>query len=68
MKRIDRYVLVAFLVRLFGVAGVVLFLYVTYDILTRIDHLRNAGFGRAMGMLLAYYGYLVPICCSSRPA
>ena len=60
MKRIDRYVLVAFLVRLFGVAGVVLFLYVTYDILTRIDHLRNAGFGRAMGMLLAYYGYLVP--------
>ena len=60
MKRIDRYVLVGFLVRFCGVLVVVFGLYAVFDVLKRTDHVREVGVARALPMLLAYYFYLIP--------
>ncbi|NLW51550.1 MAG: YjgP/YjgQ family permease [Candidatus Brocadiaceae bacterium] len=60
-KKIDRYVSVAFLTRALGTALVITLLYVSFDVLKRLDELPDgdaAGGGRA---LVRYYSHVVPL-------
>ncbi len=60
-KRIDRYVGGRFLAYYLGSLGLMGSLYAVFDVLKRIEDLREAGIEHAAGRLAAYYGYLLPV-------
>ena len=60
-KRIDRYVSVAFLVRLLGCLLLIAVLYTTFDVLKRLEDLREEGLRESLSLLAAYYGRVVPV-------
>ncbi len=60
-KRIDRYVSVAFLVRLLGCLLLIAVLFTTFDLLKRLEDLRQEGLRESLPVLAAYYGRVVPV-------
>ena len=60
MKRIDRYVLTSFVVRLACVCALFFGLFIVFDMLKRIDHLRGAGMAHSLPGLFQYYYFLMP--------
>jgi lipopolysaccharide export LptBFGC system permease protein LptF len=60
-KRVDRYVSTGFLVRFAGAVFVMAFLYVSFDILKRIENLQGQAAGEILTTLGAYYARVVPL-------
>ncbi len=60
IKKIDRYVSCAFLVRFLGSMTLIFGLYLSFDALKRIDQIQEVGLTRAAPMILRYYSYLLP--------
>jgi lipopolysaccharide export LptBFGC system permease protein LptF len=59
--RIDRYVSGGFLIRLIGALFLMAFLYVSFDILKRLDDLQGEAAGEALGALTTYYARVLPL-------
>ncbi len=60
-KRIDRYVSVSFLLRFLGTLCLIAVLYTSYDLLRRLEDIREMGLVRGLGILGQYYGRLLPV-------
>jgi lipopolysaccharide export LptBFGC system permease protein LptF len=60
-KRVDRYITVAFLLRFLGALLIIGALYATFDLLKRLEDIRQEGLKNAASLLLAYYGRLMPM-------
>ena len=60
-KRIDRYVTVSFLSRALACALLLLLLYVSFDVLSRLEDMRAADAPAGSGTLVAYYANILPL-------
>jgi len=60
MKRIDRYVLHGYVVRLVVAHLVVFGLFMSFDALQRLDQMQKGGLGETVPLVLAYYAYQFP--------
>jgi lipopolysaccharide export system permease protein len=60
-KKIDRYVSTLFLARALGCALLVVLLYVSFDVLKRLDDIKQAEATVGAGILVAYYAQVVPL-------
>jgi len=60
-KKIDRYVSAAFLARALGCMLLVVMLYVSYDVLKRLDDIQEAEATVGVGLLVTYYAQVVPL-------
>jgi lipopolysaccharide export system permease protein len=60
-KRIDRYVTVSFLVRFLGIVCLIAALYTSYDLLKRLEEIREVGLARGLATLGQYYARLLPV-------
>ncbi|MGD2175288.1 MAG: LptF/LptG family permease, partial [Candidatus Brocadiaceae bacterium] len=60
-KKIDRYVSWAFLSRFLGVVCLLGVLYVTFDLLKRLEEIQQAGLSNALRIVATYYSYLLAL-------
>ncbi|MFO7957900.1 MAG: LptF/LptG family permease [Candidatus Brocadiia bacterium] len=60
-KKIDRYIGWAFLSRFLGAVCVLGLLYVTFDLLKRLEDVQQAELQQAVQTVASYYGYLLPL-------
>lgn len=60
-KRIDRYVSWFFLALVFGGLCLIAGLYTVFDLLKGLEDVQQAGLGRGVAMLAAYYAHLLPV-------
>jgi len=60
-KRIDRYVTVSFLLRFLGTVCLIAALYTSYDLLKRLEEIRELGLTRGLATLAQYYTRLLPV-------
>ncbi|KPK65904.1 MAG: hypothetical protein AMK73_01610 [Planctomycetes bacterium SM23_32] len=60
-KHIDRYVSRSFLVRFVACVVLIAALYMSFDLMKRLEDLQGNEAGRNAAMLLAYYAHLLPV-------
>lgn len=60
-KRIDRYITWRFLSFLAGMLCLLAFLYGSFDLLKKIEDLRQAELSQQLSLLLRYYAYVLPL-------
>jgi len=61
LRKLDRYVSHLFLVPFLGSVAVVFGLYVSYDLLKRVDMFQEQELRDAVPAMLSYYGYVFPV-------
>ncbi len=60
-NKIDRYIGWAFLSRLLGIVALLSVLYVTFDLMKRLEEVQHAGLSDATGTVASYYLYMISL-------